>query len=345
MGQYIKESDLINNTFNCHYINLSTSRSIDEIGRKPVLKLWRYLFIIIHLFGQLALFRPHLCYAAITVKGLAFYKDLFLVFLIKIFGVQIVYHLHNKGISTRQNNIFDDFFYQFVFKNSYIILLSKYLYSDIKKYMLEERVFYCPNGTPDIQHIERDIEIKKTEFLFLSNLIESKGVFILLDACKFLKEEGLPFHCNFIGSEGDITYKRLLQKIDMLELTNFVSCIGGKYGRDKDEYFKNAHIFVFPTYYHNECFPLVLLEAMQCGLPVISTYEGGIPDIVVDRETGFLVPPKNAFVLAGKLEILINNPIMCKNMGDAGRLRYEQNFRLDIFEMNLKNILDEVLEK
>ena len=55
---------------------------------------------------------------------------------------------------------------------------------------------------------------------------------------------------------------------------------------------------LFPTFYHNECFSLVLLEAMEHGLPCISTTEGGIPGIVDDGKTGFLVPKHDVAVLA-----------------------------------------------
>ena len=70
--------------------------------------------------------------------------------------------------------------------------------------------------------------------------------------------------------------------------------MGRKYEKEKEETFAKADIFAFPTYYNNECFPLVLLEAMQHSLPVVSTFEGGIPDIVDEGEAGFLVAQKNA---------------------------------------------------
>ena len=56
---------------------------------------------------------------------------------------------------------------------------------------------------------------------------------------------------------------------------------------DVMKYVKREDVFVFPTFYHNECFPLVLLEAMQHHLPCISTTEGGIPGIIDDKETGY----------------------------------------------------------
>ena len=64
--------------------------------------------------------------------------------------------------------------------------------------------------------------------------------------------------------------------------------MGRKYGEEKERLFRESDIFVFPTYYDIECFPLVLLEAMQYGLPCVNTDEGGIRDIVVN-DSGFTV--------------------------------------------------------
>ncbi|MDT8375045.1 MAG: glycosyltransferase family 4 protein, partial [Bacteroidales bacterium] len=98
-----------------------------------------------------------------------------------------------------------------------------------------------------------------------------------------------------------------------------------------------------PTF--NDCLPLVLLEAMQHSLPVVSTPEGAIPDVVEDGVNGFLVPQKNATALADKLEVLIKDPDLRHKMGSAGRARYEAQFTLERFERRIVEILNQVAEK
>lgn len=117
--------------------------------------------------------------------------------------------------------------------------------------------------------------------------------------------------------------------------------MGAKYGVEKDTLFRNTDIFVFPTFYHNECFPIVLLEAMQYGLPCISTDEAGIPDIIDDGQTGLIIPKKNSIALAKSIEKLINDRILCLQMGQAGRKKYEESFTLDVFEKNIGRLLEE----
>jgi len=343
VGQYIKESSVINNNFECSYINLGTSSTVDEIGQNPLVKIGRYLRIVFKVLKQLSTNKPELCYLAITAKGLAFYKDSLIVLLVKCFGVRMVYHFHNKGVSTRQHKALDNFLYRKVFKNAHAILLSKHLYSDIQKYIPENNVYYCPNGIPESVASQKPKESKNpVEILFLSNLIESKGVFVLLESCKILEQKGLTFHCTYVGGEGNVTAQQFQEMVKKRGLTEHVVYAGKKYGIEKDESFSKADIFAFPTYYDNECFPLVLLEAMQHSLPIVSTFEGGIRDIVNEEETGFLVPQKNAKVLAEKLELLIKNPPLRVQMGEAGRKKYEQEFTLSKFEAWLKRILMEI---
>lgn len=351
VGKTIKESPVINQAFECSFINLGTSRNVGEIGKNPMVKVGRYLNILGKVLKQLISNKPKLCYLAITVKGIAFYKDSLIALLVKMFGVRLVYHFHNKGVKTKRHNVIYNLLYRIVFNNSHAILLSKYLYSDIEKYFTLDKVFFCPNGIPEIQSkcdknqsnaatLKNDIS-KPVEILFLSNLIESKGVFVLLDACKILKSRGYSFHCTFVGSEGDITAQQLNDKIDAIELVDHVHYVGKKYGIEKEQYFSKCDIFVFPTYY--ECLPLVLLEAMQHCLPIVSTFEGGIPDVVDDGKTGFLVPQKDPKALADKLEILIQSPTSRYSMGKAGRQRFEKMFTLEMFENNLLNILNKII--
>lgn len=344
VGQLIKESAIINDSFKTRYINLLISRSVDETGKTKLLKLFRFIGSWFKLLLELITKKPNLCYFALTTTGNAFYKDVSLVFLLRLFKVKIVFHLHNKGIKKNSTKKINRLLYQFVFKKSYVILLSKYLYNDIDKFVSKNQLFFCPNGVEDIppQPIRKskqpNIPIK---ILFLSNLIKSKGVFVLIEACKILHQKGYYIKCDFVGGEGDISANEFFNATKQSGVADIVNYLGKKYGEEKDEAYKNADIFVLPT--SNDCFPLVLLEAMQYKLPVVSTYEGGIQDIVENEITGFLVQENNAKELADKLEILLKNEPLRLQMGNAGRLKYEKEFTLQTFETSLQETLRHIL--
>ncbi|NQU87014.1 MAG: glycosyltransferase family 4 protein [Mariniphaga sp.] len=266
------------------------------------------------------------------------------MFIVKLFRKQIIYHYHNKGVSENKDWLHRKL-YQFQFKNSKAILLSPLLYNEISEYITKKDTFFCANGIPEIDNIKQSFatkENKKVKIMFLSNLIESKGVMILLEACTILKKKQLNFQCSFIGAEGDIKQFQLNSKINELEISNHVSYLGSKYGSSKFNELNITDIFVHPTY--NDCFPLVLIEAMQHSLPIVSTYEGAIPELVSEGVNGYLVPTKNTRALAEKLEILIKNSELRHKMGINGRNKYEKEFTINKFENRLLQILKDNVE-
>lgn len=352
VGASIRNSAVVNQTFDCRYINLLLSRTIGETGNAGWRKAMRLPAIFMRLLWYLLFYRPHTVYLALTATGAAFYRDVALVALLRLFGIKPLYHLHNKGFAAFGKSKLNNRLYRFVFRNAKVMLLSKHLYADVSAYVKWEDVYICPNGIGEVSSSEfrvlnSELRIPNSvaKILFLSNLIESKGVYVLLDACSLLKQKGLAFECVFVGGEADINAKIFQVKVKALDLEQQVQYLGKKYGEEKEQIFANADIFAFPTFYAMECLPLVLLEAMQKSLPVVSTFEGGIPNVVEDGITGFLVPVKDAKSLAEKIEILIKDPELRMKMGKAGRKKYEEEFTLDKFENRIIEILNDVAEK
>lgn len=346
VGELIKNSKIINDSFKSRYINLLISRSVNESGKTKVLKLWRFVVSWFQLLFELIREKPDLCYFALTTNGIGFYKDVTIVFLLKLFRVKTVLHLHSKGVKRNESNKINYLLYRYVFQNCNVILLSNYLYDDIKTFVPKEQVYICPNGVADLKKDDRikfEIESKSINILFLSNLIKSKGVYVLMEACEILQRRGYNYSCYFVGGEGDVSAHQFMLEVAKRGITENAKYLGKKYGEDKDEIYKSADIFVLPTFYHNECFPLVLLEAMQNELPVVSTTEGGIRDIVENDVTGFIVEKKNPIDLADKLEVLLKNETLRLQMGKAGREKYENEFTLQSFESKLQNILEHIL--
>lgn len=348
VGATIKDSYVVNDSYSCRFINLGTSINIYEIGTFKVLKIFRLFSVFVNTIFSLIFFRPALCYFTIGTSGFAFYKDTLLICLLKVFRVPIVYHFHNKGVERSKLPKVKRILNRFVYNNTYAIVLSKRLIHDIEGYFHSDSVFCCANGIPK-QNKREQLDAAQhpnvCQILFLSNLIESKGVLVLLEACKLLANERIPFACNFVGGEGDVSFTELKDRIHKLDLNDCINILGPRYGAEKGQIMMDSNLFVFPTFYYNECFPLVILEAMQAGLPVISTKEGAIPDIIIDGKTGFLVEQRNARCLADKIKELIKDERLRRDMGIAAKSRFEKNFTLEIFEKRLCEIFDNILDK
>lgn len=342
VSRYLQESESLHERYRTTFVNLSTSRKMSEIGKRSMLKMFRFIGTYGKVLSQLVLHRFDLCYLAITCQGIGFLKDAPFVLLCKLFCRKVVVHQHNKGMS----RVVDRFPYRWilpwVYRNVDVILLSWKLYPDVRKVVPRKRVWICPNGIPELEYRKPSDQPPLPQLLFLSNLVESKGVFVLLDACRQLKEKGHRFVCHLVGGESkEINRERFQQEVSDRQLEDCVFYVGPKYGKDKERYFQKATLFVQPTF--EDCFPLTILEAMQYGLPVVSTDEGAIPDMVINGETGFICPRKNVEALVNSIEKLLINKELCKQMGEKGRLMYKEKYTMQTFEKKFLDILSEIL--
>lgn len=348
MGQYIHDSKVINERFDCHYINLTTAKSLQDIGKGGVKKLWRFFCLLLRIVKGLVRVKPQLVYVTPNSHGGAFYKDFVVVQLIKLMGYRVIVHYHNKGVATRQDRWLDDKLYRLFFKNLKVILLAEALYKDVEKYVKREDVFVCPNGIPASLDKEPVAERKNEipQLLFLSNLLVDKGVLVLLDALKVLKDKGYSFVCHFVGGEtAEIDAARFAEEVKTRGLNQMALYLGKRYGEEKSEEYGNADVFVFPTYYFNECFPLVLLEAMEHAVPCISTREGGVSAIIDDGVNGFMVEKRDANALADRIEFLLTHPEERTRMGIVGYQKFKNEFTLPKFEARMKQILERANEE
>lgn len=351
VSQTIKESKLLNEEFEMDFVNISTSRKVEEIQKASlwlyVIKLLRFLGAYFKVFWHLCTRKYDLCYLAITCHGTPFIKDYPFVMLCKLFRRRVIIHQHNKGMSKDVDKWPYSWMLPRAYEGTKVMLLSKLLYSDIQNVVEEEQILVCPNGIPNSATFDQDVcEPSTPHLLFLSNLIESKGVYVLLDACKILHDKGCEFICDFVGgTTKEINTDTFASAVEMRGLKNSAIYHGPKYGKDKDLFWKHSSAFVFPTFYKDECFPLVLLEAMQHHLPVVTTNEGGIPDIVINGETGYICERKNVQQLAEKIEILLNSAILRKQMGHAGFKRYKEFFTQDSFEKRISECLHSAISQ
>ena len=179
----------------------------------------------------------------------------------------------------------------------------------------------------------------------MSNYVKSKGIFDFLDALGLISNENLDFEARIVGSPVNISIEELELYTADKNINDRIVIVGPKYGDEKYDEFLNSDIFVFPTFYKPETFGLVVLEAMQFGLPVIATYEGSLPLIVDDGITGFLVNQRDITALASKIKTLINNSELRIQMGKNGRIKYLEKFTFEKFEKNILNVFNHVIYK
>ena len=339
VGQYIHDSKLINEKFDSHYINLTTAKNLQDIGKGGLIKFWKLVMLMARIVKNVVAIKPSLVYVTPNSHGGAFYKDFVVVELIKLLGYKVLVHYHNKGVATCQDKWLDDKLYRIFFKNIKVILLADALYQDVEKYVKRENVFICPNGIPTSLDVEPSSERNNVipQLLFLSNLLIDKGVLVILDALKILKERGYSFVCNFVGGEtAEIDATRFAEEVEKRGLNDMAVYLGKKYGAEKNEEYRKSDVFVFPSL--NEAFPLVNLEAMEFKLPIVASDVGGVTAEIKDGENGFVCEPGNTDAFVESISKLLDDSDLRKRMGEMGYKKFKNQFTLDKFEKRLAEI-------
>jgi len=169
---------------------------------------------------------------------------------------------------------------------------------------------------------------------------EVKGHKYLVDACRLLRERGIDFVCDLIG-DGPVR-EQVQKQIADLNLQDKVIIHGSRKRQEVADMMRAADVKVLasvPTAEgKREGVPVVIMEAMATGLPVISSQLSGIPELVDDGRTGILVQPGDVNALADALQKLHENPALRFNMGRAGREKVLREFNLKINVAELANL-------
>jgi glycosyltransferase involved in cell wall biosynthesis len=167
-----------------------------------------------------------------------------------------------------------------------------------------------PTGTPEIVCVAR--------------LAQCKNQRLLLEACALLQARGIKFRCVLVG---DGPCRDELDSFrNLLGLASCVEMVGAAEQNEVLGWWQRATIAVLSS--ESEGMPVTLMEAGACGVPVVATAVGGVPELIVDGVTGIVTPAGSAPSLAEALERLLSNTELAVRMGAAGRRRVKDQFSL-----------------
>jgi len=212
------------------------------------------------------------------------------------------------------------------------IVLTESLRPALECVLPSQRVFVVSNGIDAPNTGDRRIRSNTTvRVLFLSALVRWKGPLVFIDAFARARQ-ACPFLRGTVAGPwaSDEMHDEVLQLTRDLGVERVLSFPGSVVGEAKDALFESADIFCFASLVP-EGQPLVILEAMAAGLPVIAPIGPGIADTVVDGETGLLVPVGSVEALADRLVDLARSADHRIRLGAAGRRRYERLFTQNAF--------------
>ncbi|MEO1375905.1 MAG: glycosyltransferase [Cyanobacteria bacterium J06635_10] len=169
------------------------------------------------------------------------------------------------------------------------------------------------------------------EIVTVARLTEKKGVEYAIRAVAKLAKIKPLLNYTIVG-DGPLK-ESLQQLIHQLGVNNIVTLVGWKHQQEVIEIIKNSDIMLAPSVTSQngdrEGIPVAFMETMAMGLPIISTIHSGIPELIENGVSGFLVPERDVDALAEKLNYLVENPDICNKMGAAGRAFVEEHYNVD----------------
>lgn len=258
--------------------------------------------------------------------------------------IPYVVHLHGGGfgrflerLSSRQRRRVTRFFAQ----ATCVVVLGEGWAQLVREELRvpDHRLAVVPNGVPGPVEVSRASE-RERMVLFLGGIGPAKGVDVLLDAIEahWSDENWRGWSFLFVGPESDRATADRVDRISRRD-PNRVCALGPLYNDDKKALWRRAAVFVLPS--RMEGLPLVVLEAMSHGTPVVATDVGAVRETIDRAGAGLVVPPGDADSLGAALARLMDAPVLRDQLGSAGRAAWERDFTMKVMVSRLTKVWDQ----
>jgi glycosyltransferase involved in cell wall biosynthesis len=339
-GPSVVYQTLLRSGFARHYdvtfVNQRFSRHIAELQRfhlRKVLETGRLLLVELwHLLTQ----RFDLCCISISVNRKAFWKESVFLRLAGWFGVRAVLHAHAYG--------FVDFYQQspprlqrlidrVVSHAAAAIVMGERVRDEFSRWLPPEKIFVVAPGIEPAGGVaEPATPDHPFTVLFLGNLLREKGVFVLLEAVPQILAAVPAAEFILAGAWPNEPDHRLADRwLADSGIAKQVHFAGVVWGETKQAVLARADVVALPTHYPLEVHPIVLLEALEAGLPVVTTARGAIPEIITDETNGLLVREQDPGDLADKIIRLARDPALRDRMRRANREKFQHFYTHEHF--------------
>ncbi|MFZ0282429.1 MAG: glycosyltransferase family 4 protein [Bacteroidales bacterium] len=322
------------------HVRMSFSKEMDEIGKLRLLKIFKLPAIVLKIIYMR--FRHNILILHYPPAGpdrIPMYRDLAILLSTRFLFHKTIFYFNAAGISELYKRLRP--WERFLFRRAYFAPDLAVRQSDFSppdgEFLQAKKNVVIPSAEPDrFPKFSAPRRQNRNEpvpvLLFVGVVRESKGIMDLLDASRILRDAGLSFQTQIMGKFASEEFsKKAREFVSMHNLGEVVQFLGVRTAGDKWQTYAKADVMVFPTFFESESFPRVLVEAVQFELPVVATRWRGIPSIVEDGKSGFLVPINDGRALAEKIALLLKNPSLRLDMGERGRQIYLERFTIERF--------------
>ncbi|KPL04544.1 MAG: hypothetical protein AMJ90_00410 [candidate division Zixibacteria bacterium SM23_73_2] len=261
---------------------------------------------------------------------------------------KIVLTYHSDIVKQKNLLFFYRPFLRKILEKAKAIIASSPSYLSTSSFLanFKNKVEIIPYGIDVSFFQKRDEEkIKEIKDRFRSPLILFVGMFRYYKGLQFLISAAENVDAIFILVGTGEYEMELRNQVRDNKLENRVFFLGEVKDDDLPNYYQASDIFVLPSTHRSEAFGITQLEAMACGLPVISTeLNTGTSFVNVDRRTGLVVPPSDANSLISALNKILSDQTLRRRFGEAGKKRVEQYFSKELMTQKIKGVYQKILK-
>lgn len=344
MTQALLDSDL-KKSFRLLYLDLTDRRGLQYVNKPDLYDVFLFLKQWTYLLKMLIRERPEVTYIPICQTKVGFIRDSLLIWSASFFRSRVVAHLHggNFRVWYEGSAGWVKLLIQKTLKRvARVVVLGESFRSLFEGLVTREKISVVPNGiqwSKDFQPNEEKF-LKKRPFriLYIGSLSRSKGTPVLLAAIPFVIRDRKEVEFIFAGTWPRVEEQHEAESfIHQHGLAPYTQFTGHVDGEKKQALFESADLLVFSGV-QQEGQPLVVIEAMAAGLPVVATDRGCLRETVVDGVTGLIVPPNSPEDIAKQLIRLIESPSLRKEMAIRGRERFETQYTLTKFAAGMERV-------
>ena len=324
---------------NIIFINTSNPVFKEKVGKFSFKKIFLYMKQYREIYKIFKVDKVYITPGQ-TFWGVLKYSPYF--FVAKFFQKEIIIHSHGNYLHQEYKNlkgIKKKILKKILSLADKGIVLSPSLRKNLEPFLPNEKIFEVYNFVEDYIYEKSNLkEFKELKIIYLSNLMEEKGILDLFESLKILKESHIEFSAKIAGHVDNWLERKVKKYLN--DLAPEVKFLGVVDGKKKKKLLDWGNIFVFPTYYHREAQPISILESMATGNIILTTKHGGIPDIFKEGINGFYIEKKNPKSIVEKLMFIQKNPELCKKISQNNILEAKSKYREEIFIKNLKKVFD-----
>ncbi len=348
-GQAVMIEHLVNWNYNdvkLYHVRMVFSRGMRDMGKMQLYKIWHLLSIILKIYYYRVFKGADTLYYPPSGPNSAVFRDMAILFTTRWMFRRTIFHFHASGLSEhlkRKSKIFQWFFKCSFFYPDVTIKLSESCPNEGES-IKAKKVVIVPNGLPDEAIVINEQKKKDIlNLLFIGLLEESKGELDLCRAIKMMKDRGTECYARIAGEFKTLEYKKkFFAYIKDNKLEGNVEYLGIIRGADKEKAFRQSDVFCFPSFFHSESFPLVLIEAMSYGLPIVTTKWRGIVDMVEDGKNGYLCETHSPEQLATKIEKLSTSVELRTEIGKNAREVFDERYDIRQHLKLMENIFNNI---